>query len=78
MRRELEEELGIEAAVAEHLSTVEYSYPHLDITLHLFSCPSFEGEPRKLYHSDIAWTPVDEIDGDSMVPSNLPFLDILP
>ncbi len=78
LRRELEEELGIEVLVAGHLSTVEYSYPHLDITLHLFSCPSFEGEPRKLYHSAIAWVRGAEIDRDSLVPSNLPFLDILP
>ena len=78
LRRELEEELGIEVLVAGHLSTVEYSYPHLDITLHLFSCPSFEGEPRRLYHSALCWVHAAEIDRDTLVPSNLPFLDILP
>ena len=78
LRRELQEELGIEVLVGAHLSTIEYSYPHLDITLHLFSCPSFEGEPRKLYHSALAWLRCAEIDRDSLVPSNLPFLDILP
>ena len=78
LRRELQEELGIEVLVAGHLSRVEYSYPQLDITLHLFSCPSFEGEPSQLYHSALAWVPAAEIDRESLVPSNLPFLDILP
>ena len=55
LRRELAEELGVAVSVGEHLSTLEYSYPHLDITLHLFSCASFEGEPRELYHSSIRW-----------------------
>ena len=78
LRRELEEELGIEVSVGEHLSTLEYSYPHLDITLHLFHCGEFEGEPRELYHSAITWLAPGEIDRASLVPSNLPFLDILP
>lgn len=77
LRRELEEELGIEVSVGEQLSTLDYSYPHLDITLHLFSCLSFEGEPRELYHSDIRWLAPREIDRASLVPSNLPFLDII-
>ncbi len=77
LRRELAEELGIAVSVGEHLSTLEYSYPHLDITLHLFSCASFEGEPRELYHSSISWVAPGEVDRSSLVPSNLPFLDIL-
>ncbi len=77
LRRELREELGIEVEVAGHLHTLEYSYPHLDITLHLFSCPAFEGEPRRLYHSDLDWVEAAEIDRELLVPSNLPFLDIL-
>ena len=78
LRRELEEELGIEVSVGERLSTLEYSYPHLDITLHLFRCGEFEGEPRELYHTAITWLAPAEIDRASLVPSNLPFLDILP
>ena len=78
LRRELEEELGIEVSVGERLSTLEYSYPHLDITLHLFRCGEFEGEPRELYHTAITWFAPAEIDRAALVPSNLPFLDILP
>ena len=77
LRRELAEELGVAVSVGEQLSTLEYSYPHLDITLHLFSCASFEGEPRELYHSSIRWVAPGEVDRSSLVPSNLPFLDIL-
>ena len=33
LRRELEEELGVAVSIGGHLSTLEYSYPHLDICL---------------------------------------------
>ena len=61
LRREAQEELGIEIAVDRHLVTVEHGYSHFSVTLHAFECRWLSGEPRNRETSDHAWVPSEKL-----------------
>jgi 8-oxo-dGTP diphosphatase len=56
LRRELEEELGITAAIGEEVERYEYAYPgRLPIVLVFYRVTEFRGEPRNLDFAEIRW-----------------------
>lgn len=55
LRREIQEELGMEIAVLEHLISVPHAYTHKRITLHAFHCRPVRGTPQKLEVKDWRW-----------------------
>lgn len=61
LARELQEELGIEVAVGEHLVTLKHGYTHFRITLHAFHCRLVAGEPRCLDCDEVRWVTVEEM-----------------
>jgi 8-oxo-dGTP diphosphatase len=71
LRRELKEELDIDAEVGPELDRYRYQYPgRLPIDLIFFRVDRFEGEPRNLAFNDIRWEcaaafpEYDFLDGD--------------
>jgi mutator protein MutT len=62
LRRELQEELGIEITVGDQIGTVRHAYTHLRITLYAFECRLLSGEPQALGCAAWAWVPLDELD----------------
>jgi mutator protein MutT len=55
LRRELEEELGIEVEVGELLESIDHVYPERSVHLKFFVCAWRVNEPRKLFCHDFAW-----------------------
>ncbi len=71
LERELEEELGIRAEVAEEIARYEFRYPKRPpILLIFYHVGAFEGEPASLAFEQIRWEPreqlttYDFLDGD--------------
>jgi 8-oxo-dGTP diphosphatase len=63
LRRELQEELGIEAAVGRLLWTTRHQYPGRDpFALSFFLVPQYGGTPRNLAFAEIRWRPIEELD----------------
>jgi len=61
IRRELQEECGIDVSVGEHLVTVTHAYPGLKVTLRCYHCRSPRGRVR-LFGCDTArWVRPEEI-----------------
>lgn len=54
LRRELKEELGVEAAVAELMQTVDWTYPGKSVRLLFFRC-ALAGEPAPLEGQEMRW-----------------------
>lgn len=46
VRREIEEELGIEVSVGELITTVKHAYSHFKITLYAYHCQYISGMPQ--------------------------------
>lgn len=61
LRREIQEELGMEIAVGAHLISVPHAYTHKCITLHAFHCRPTAGFPQKLEVRDWRWVRPEEI-----------------
>lgn len=62
IRREIQEELGIDIEVCDRLITVDHAYTHFRITLNVYHCRYVEGEPQPIECQEIRWVTLDEID----------------
>jgi len=61
LKRELIEELGIEASVGQPLSTTTHHYESFSVTLYPFICEIVSGEITLHEHSAMVWLPVEEL-----------------
>jgi 8-oxo-dGTP diphosphatase len=62
LRRELHEELGIEATVGRLLWTTHHRYPRRDpLVLSFFLVPQYSGTPRNLAFAEIRWVPIEAL-----------------
>src|SRR5579859_551849 len=55
LKRELLEELAIEATPGDALPTIEHDYENLSVRLHPFLCESFTGRPRPAASRQLKW-----------------------
>jgi len=55
LRRELREELGVDARVREELVAVKHAFSHFRITLHVFACDRLRGSPRPIDAAEVRW-----------------------
>jgi A/G-specific adenine glycosylase len=62
LRRELQEEMGIEISVGEQLTVIEHAYTHFRITLYAFVCRLVAGEPKCIECDDFRWATLAEIE----------------
>jgi len=61
LKRELIEELGVEIAVGQSLTTTTHHYPSFSVTLYPFICEIISGEITPHEHSAMVWLPVEEL-----------------
>lgn len=73
LRRELREELGVEARVGEAIDTVEWEYPGRRLRLVFFRCV-IEGEPRPLEGQEMAWVAARDLDPRDFPPADAELL----
>lgn len=62
LRREIQEELGVEIEVGAPVTTVEHAYTHFSITLHAFHARIVAGAPRPIGCDDWRWTTLERVD----------------
>jgi len=60
LRRELKEELGVEAAVGELMETVDWTYPEKSVRLLFFRC-ALAGEPTPLEGQEMRWVAATDL-----------------
>lgn len=73
LRRELSEELALEAEVGSLIGMVEYDYPAFHITMHLYRCtPLSSLELRE--HSAARWLAIDELPDVGWLPADVAIL----
>jgi A/G-specific adenine glycosylase len=61
LRRELREELGVDARVGPALGTYRHAYTHFRITLHAFLCALVGGRPRPIQAARLAWVRLEDL-----------------
>jgi mutator protein MutT len=71
MRRELDEELGIDVEVAGLALVTEDEIPDLKIIFHLFQCTIKKGEPRPIDCQDVKWVTLEDLGGLKLAPVDI-------
>lgn len=69
LRRELEEELGVDAEVGDQVDEVFHSYPEKNVWLRFFRAHIL-GEPRPLVHRELAWVRPENMGSFEVPPPN--------
>jgi 8-oxo-dGTP diphosphatase len=77
LRRELEEELGIEVQAAEYLVSCDHEYPDRVVYLELWLVTEFTGEPKPLDHQALRWVDVDQLATANLLPADQPLIEAL-
>ena len=77
IKREIEEELGIEVSVGERLTTIEHKYPKFRVTLFVHYCRYIGGTPKTIECEEIRWVSVSEIDKYTFPEANYEIINLL-
>ncbi len=77
LRRELREELGIEADVRGIFEAVFYEYPEYPVLLLSYRCQVVEGSPRPLGCRDLRWVDLQTLGTFPMPPADDPIREKL-
>lgn len=62
LRREINEELGIEIEVGRPLATIKHAYTHFRISLYAYHARYVSGKPQNLEVANHAWVHLDDLD----------------
>jgi mutator protein MutT len=62
IKREIQEELGIEIEVGQHLITIDHTYDRLRVTLTVHHCRHLTGIPQPIECDEVRWVTLDELD----------------
>lgn len=77
LKRELDEELGIEIVAAEPLLTLRHDYPDRLVHLDVWSVLEYVGEPRACESQVIAWVRPEEMSHIDLLPADSPIVAAL-
>jgi 8-oxo-dGTP diphosphatase len=74
LRRELAEELGVDAQIGAEIHRVVHAYPDRDVRLYFFGARIISGEPQKLEVADLRWVTLDELMDYQFPEADMPLL----
>jgi A/G-specific adenine glycosylase len=78
IRREIQEELGIEIEVGDRLITVDHAYSHFRVTLNVHHCRHLSGEPQPLECDEVRWVMPADLDQYPFPKANVQIIEALP
>ena len=62
LKREIQEELGIDITIDQFLCTTEYDYPSFHLTMHCYLCGIKAGEIELREHKSAQWLTTETLD----------------
>jgi len=74
LKRELAEELGVEAEIGVEIHRIIHAYPDRDVRLYFFAARIVLGEPQKLEVADLRWVTLDALMDYQFPEADLPLL----
>ena len=77
LKRELAEELGIEATALRPFMELHHEYPDRIVDLEFFLVSEWRGEPEGLEGQGVRWLPAAELDATELLPADAPVVAAL-
>ena len=62
MRREIQEELGVDIQVGVQLGIFPHAYTHFKVNVHAYRCLILTGEPQALDHDQLCWVALPDLE----------------
>jgi 8-oxo-dGTP diphosphatase len=75
LKREFEEEVGVQILSADAWCGVEHVYPHAHVRLHFFISRAWKGEPEAREGQQLAWQ--GSVAVEPVLPATIPLLEWL-
>ena len=75
LKREFEEEVGVQILSADPWCGVEHVYPHAHVRLHFFISRAWKGEPEAREGQELAWQ--GSVAVEPVLPATVPLLEWL-
>ena len=70
LKREIQEELGVDIYIKELLCTTEYDYPTFHLTMHCYLCSVASGEIELREHKSAQWLTAETLDTIEWLPAD--------
>ena len=70
IKRELKEELNIDAEIGELYCSYTHKYTHISYELYFYKITSFEGEPVKSAHDKLEWEKLENFNKYDFLPGD--------
>ena len=77
LRRELQEELGVQVGAARALFELRHEYPERHVELSVWMVDAYAGEPRGLEGQPLRWEHPSALRALPLLPADLPIIDWL-
>lgn len=77
LKREIQEELGVDIAIENLLCTTEYDYPSFHLTMHCYLCNIASGEIELREHKSARWLTVELLDSVEWLSADLEVVEKL-
>jgi len=77
LRRELQEELGIEITAPEPFRVIRHEYPDKTVELHFFRCSVAGGEAQPLGCDELRWVEPGELASVTFPPADQSVIQVL-
>ena len=77
LKREIQEELGVDITIEELLCTTEYDYPSFHLTMHCYLCSVASGEIELREHKSSCWLTAERLDSVEWLPADKEVIDKL-
>jgi 8-oxo-dGTP diphosphatase len=70
LKREIQEELGVDITIGELFCTTEYDYPTFHLTMHCYLCSVASGEIELREHKSAQWLTAETLDSVEWLPAD--------
>ena len=70
LKREIQEELGIDITINKFICTTDYEYPSFHLTMHCYLCSIMSGEIELREHKSARWLTTELIDSVEWLPAD--------
>lgn len=77
LKREIQEELGIDITIDEFLCTTNYDYPSFHLTMHCYLCCVESGEIVLREHKSARWLTSETLSGVEWLPADMEVVEKL-
>lgn len=77
LKREIQEELGVDITIGELLCTTEYDYPTFHLTMHCYLCSVASGEIELREHKSAQWLTAETLDSVEWLPADREIIAML-